>query len=150
MTRASYVADTPGNSALLAGSGGLVGLAVDTEVHDVVSADGAVVDNDVPGPQGNGIPLSTEEVKVSQDVNQQVSGFRGGRITETGVLPLKAAGSQPTFLTSKRFLASLLSESPPLTTFFFSAAAPAAGASVMSTSAMVISCGATAVPCVGL
>ena len=28
-----------------------------TEIHDVVSADSTVVDDDVPRPQGNGIPL---------------------------------------------------------------------------------------------
>lgn len=28
-----------------------------TEIHDVVSADGAIVDNNIPGPQSNGIPL---------------------------------------------------------------------------------------------
>jgi hypothetical protein len=35
----------------------LVGLAVDAQVHDVVTADGAVVDDDVPGPERNGVPL---------------------------------------------------------------------------------------------
>lgn len=28
-----------------------------TQVHDVVSADGAVVDDNVPGPEGDGVPL---------------------------------------------------------------------------------------------
>jgi hypothetical protein len=28
-----------------------------TQIHDVVSADGAVVDDDVPGPKGDGVPL---------------------------------------------------------------------------------------------
>jgi len=40
----------------------LVGLAVDAQVHDVVTADGAVVDDDVPSPERNGVPL---EVYVS-------------------------------------------------------------------------------------
>ena len=35
----------------------LIGLALDAEVHDVVAADGAVVDHDVPSPQRNGVPL---------------------------------------------------------------------------------------------
>ena len=35
----------------------MVGLAVDAEVHDVVAADGAVVHDDVPGPEGDGVPL---------------------------------------------------------------------------------------------
>lgn len=28
-----------------------------TEVHDVISADGAVVNDNVPGPEGDGVPL---------------------------------------------------------------------------------------------
>lgn len=53
----THVADSPGYSALFAGGGCLVGLAVNAQVHDVVSADGAVVDDDVPGPEGDGVPL---------------------------------------------------------------------------------------------
>ena len=40
----------------------MVGLAVNAQVHDVVAADGAVVDDDVPGPDRDGVPL---EVFVS-------------------------------------------------------------------------------------
>ena len=35
----------------------MVGLAVYAQVHDVVAADGAVVDDDVPGPERDGVPL---------------------------------------------------------------------------------------------
>ena len=35
----------------------MVGLAFDAEVHDVITADGAVVDDDVPSPESNGVPL---------------------------------------------------------------------------------------------
>ncbi len=51
------VAHAPGHGALLAGGRGLVGLALDTEVHDVVAAYGAVVHHDVPCPQGHRVPL---------------------------------------------------------------------------------------------
>ena len=51
------VADTPGDGALLCGGGRLVGLALDAQVHDVVTADGAVVDDDVPCPERDGVPL---------------------------------------------------------------------------------------------
>ena len=51
------VAHPPGHGAPLAGGRGLVGLALDAQVHDVVPADGAVVHHDVPGPQSNSIPL---------------------------------------------------------------------------------------------
>jgi hypothetical protein len=53
----SYVANAPGNGALLARGRGLVGLALDAEIHDVVTADGAVVDDNVPGPESYSIPL---------------------------------------------------------------------------------------------
>jgi len=35
----------------------LIGLALNAQVHDVVAANGASVDHDVPGPEGDGIPL---------------------------------------------------------------------------------------------
>ena len=51
------VAHPPGHGALLAGGGGLVGLALDAQVHDVVPADGAVVHHDVPSPESHSVPL---------------------------------------------------------------------------------------------
>lgn len=53
----AYVADAPGDCAFFAGGGGLVGLALDAEVHDVVTANGAVVDDDIPSPESNRVPL---------------------------------------------------------------------------------------------
>lgn len=53
------VADAPRDSAFFGGGGRLVGLALNAQVHDVVTADGAVVDDDVPGPECNGVPLSS-------------------------------------------------------------------------------------------
>jgi len=51
------IADTPGNCTLLVRGGTLVGLAFDTEVHDMVSADSTVVNDNIPGPQSNSVPL---------------------------------------------------------------------------------------------
>lgn len=51
------IADTPGNSALFGGGGTLICLTFDTQVHNVVSADGAVVDDDIPSPESNSVPL---------------------------------------------------------------------------------------------
>ncbi len=51
------VADAPGDGALLRGGGGLISLALDAQVHDVVAADGTNVHGDVPGPEGHGRPL---------------------------------------------------------------------------------------------
>jgi hypothetical protein len=53
----AHVADAPGNSALLARSGRLVRLTLDAQVHNVVPANGAVVDDNVPRPEGYGVPL---------------------------------------------------------------------------------------------
>lgn len=53
----TYVTDAPSYSALLTGGGCLVCLTFDTQIHDVISADSAVVDDDIPGPESHGIPL---------------------------------------------------------------------------------------------
>jgi hypothetical protein len=50
MEMESVIADSPGNGAFVVGTSARVRLAFYTEVHDVVSADCAVVDFDVPGP----------------------------------------------------------------------------------------------------
>lgn len=83
----------------------------------MISANSAVVDDNIPGPQSDRIPLA------------QISAFM--RRLETGAL---------TFLTSKRFLPS----APPspafalLATFLDAVAEPeVTGASVISTSAML-------------
>lgn len=54
---AAYIADPPGDGAFLAGSGSLVGLALDAEVHDVISANCTVVDDNVPSPESHSVPL---------------------------------------------------------------------------------------------
>jgi hypothetical protein len=64
LVRCTYITDTPSNSALLGRSSTLVGLALNAEIHNVISADGTVVDHDIPGPQGNGVPLSDTLVKT--------------------------------------------------------------------------------------
>ena len=58
------VTHAPSDGALLGGGGGLVGLALDAQVHDVVPADGAVVHHNVPRPQGHGVPLLHLEPEV--------------------------------------------------------------------------------------
>lgn len=76
----------------------------------MVSADGAVVNDNVPGPQGDGVPLNPGCEHMSSLATSQLQ-----------LAPIR------TFLTSKRFFAST---SEP----FFLATG---GASVMSTSAMM-------------
>ena len=51
------VAHSPGGGAVILAFSHLRGLAVDTGLHDVVLADGAVVDVHIPGPQGYCIPF---------------------------------------------------------------------------------------------
>lgn len=106
----TYIADSPGHRALFARGRGLVGLALDAEVHDVVSANGAVVDDNVPRPKSYRVPLS----HVSPNLAMSYIVY--------------------TFLTSNRFLSpSVLA--PALAVFVF-----AGGASAMSMSAMFARC----------
>lgn len=51
------IADPPCYGALLGGRGSLIRLTLDAQIHDVITADGAVVDDNVPRPQGHSIPL---------------------------------------------------------------------------------------------
>lgn len=51
------IAYTPSNCALFTCGRCLVRLTFDTKVHDVISADGTVVDYDIPSPQSHSIPL---------------------------------------------------------------------------------------------
>ena len=60
------VAHPLGHGALLAGLAGLVGLALDEQVHDVVPADEAVVDLDAPGPQSSCVPFLNFEPVFQQ------------------------------------------------------------------------------------
>jgi hypothetical protein len=53
----THVANSPCNSTFFTCACCLIGLAVDAQVHDVVTADGAVVDDNVPCPEGDGVPL---------------------------------------------------------------------------------------------
>lgn len=96
-----------------------------TEVHDMVSADRTVVDDDVPSPQGHGIPLSPSS---APSISTRLLVWR----------------PHPTFLTSKRFLSS---DAPPSVAaafkgfgglFVVAGAVELDGASVMSTSAMAV------------
>lgn len=111
-----HVTDSPCNGTLLTCGGRLVSLALNAEVHDVVAANGAVVDNDIPTPKGYRVPLYVVSI----------------------VFKLRnMATNIHTFLTSKRFFSSPL---PPLLLveiFLTCALVEGAGASVISTSAIL-------------
>ena len=51
------ITHTPSHRAFLTGGGRLVRLALDAQIHDVISANRTVVHHDVPGPQGYRVPL---------------------------------------------------------------------------------------------
>ena len=51
------ITHSPSDCTFFGGHRGLIGLAFNAEVHDVVAADGAVVHHDIPGPQRHGVPL---------------------------------------------------------------------------------------------
>ena len=112
----TYIADTPCDRALLGRGRSLVGLAVDAQVHDVVAADGAVVDHDVPRPERDGVPLQNVSM-VSRNL---------------------ATSCKCTFLTSNLFLPSASPLGPTLLLFAFGGAT--AAASVISTSAILRFC----------
>jgi hypothetical protein len=80
-----------------------------TKIHDVVAADGTVVDNNVPSPERDSVPLCVYVVSY--------------------LFLDDAPDQQRTFFTSKRFFAS--AALPSTAVAFF------AGTSVMSTSAMM-------------
>jgi hypothetical protein len=112
----THVTNSPRDSALLACGGCLVGLAVDAQVHDVVAADGAVVDDNVPGPERYGVPLEAYMLVIISLSDAP------------GVL------DSLTFLTSNFFFPSAASPLAPALAFLTLGAAPA---SIISTSAMV-------------
>ena len=51
------IADTPSLVALFFRVGDLIGLAVYAGLHDMIPADGTIVDVDIPGPKGDGRPF---------------------------------------------------------------------------------------------
>ncbi len=92
-------------------------MAFDAEIHDVVSADGAVVDHYVPRPECDGVPLEHRQ-RAAERPSPECRPF--------------------TFLTSNRFFPSF---SPSAAAPFFVVAGAEVGASVISTSAMVAAIG---------
>ena len=68
------VADAPCYRAILGAVRPLIRLALNAQVHDVITTDRAVVHNDVPSPQRHGIPfLDLESLRGSLPCR------RGGR-----------------------------------------------------------------------
>lgn len=53
----SMVTDSPRNGALFRSSRRLVGLTLYAKIHNVVPADGTVINHNIPGPEGYCIPF---------------------------------------------------------------------------------------------
>ena len=51
------ITNPPSYSTFLARGASLVRLTLDAEIHDVVSANRTVIDNNIPSPEGDGAPL---------------------------------------------------------------------------------------------
>lgn len=114
----THIADTPSDGAFLGSGTSLVGLAVDAQVHDVVAADGAVVHDNVPSPESNGVPLEPSLDQHSVHVFSRI-------------------GLNLTFFTSNLFFPPRSPDASPLELFTLDACG-AAAASVISTSAMTV------------
>lgn len=46
----TYITHAPGYRALLAGGRRLIRLTLDAQIHDVIAANGAIVNDNIPGP----------------------------------------------------------------------------------------------------
>ena len=53
----SMIAHAPSHGTFFRSHGSLIRLAFDAKIHDVVSANGAIVNDDVPSPQSHGVPF---------------------------------------------------------------------------------------------
>ena len=51
------ITDTPRDGALVGGRCCLIGLTFDAQIHNVIAADRAIIDDDVPRPESHGIPF---------------------------------------------------------------------------------------------
>ena len=51
------ITHSPSHGTFFWGYGGLISLAFNAQIHDVVSANGAIVNDDVPSPQSHGVPF---------------------------------------------------------------------------------------------
>ncbi len=57
MEMEGMITHAPGHCALFGGDGGLICLTFNAKVHDVVAANGAIIYDDIPSPQSDGIPF---------------------------------------------------------------------------------------------
>jgi hypothetical protein len=82
------IANPPSYSALFTCGTGLISLTLDTKIHDVVSADRTVVNNDIPSPESNGAPLLNFEslsFLVGRRRGYAAGGFSGRNHGNVGV-----------------------------------------------------------------
>ena len=51
------ITHSPSHGTLFGSHRSLIGLAFNAQIHDVIPANSAIVDNDIPGPQSDCVPL---------------------------------------------------------------------------------------------
>ena len=64
MEMKGMITHSPSHCALFRGYRSLIGLAFNAQIHDMVSANGAIINDNVPGPQSDGIPLFYLEPEI--------------------------------------------------------------------------------------
>ena len=57
MEMEGMIAHAPSHGTFFRSHGSLISLAFDAQIHNVVSANGAVVNDNVPSPQCDGVPF---------------------------------------------------------------------------------------------
>ena len=72
----SMVANSPRYSAFLASGASLISLALNAEIHDMVPANSAVINNYIPSPESNSVPF----------LDLEALGLLGGRTRAAGRL----------------------------------------------------------------
>lgn len=74
----SVIADSPSYCAFFTRGRSLVGLTFDTKVHNVVSANSTVINDDIPSPESNSAPLLDLESLLSVTITALGSGYSLG------------------------------------------------------------------------
>ena len=64
MEMKGMITHSPSHRALFGGYRCLIGLAFNAKIHNMVSTNGAIVNDDVPGPQSDGIPFFYLEPEI--------------------------------------------------------------------------------------
>jgi len=73
------ITSSPSHCTLLVSRTCLIGLTLYAKIHDMVPANGAIINDNIPGPEGYGIPLLDHETFLLWGSSSLLLSF-GGRI----------------------------------------------------------------------